>query len=426
MRAAPTIQSRLVAAKDAAVPDAASMEHAEECQHAEALSFRTDVLRGSIVVCSFSRGFYNGTSTLSAIRDVAQALGFAGFVLVADAQHGGDFLAQPLPFSVPGVMVPRVADAMVLWSYYAAHTVYGGSATVFGATAAITEGRVAAFTDAAPVVARYSSRGPDVIDRESTPADVLKPDILAPGDQVWAAWSALSVGETIFSGNHFAMISGTSMAAPHIGGVAALIRQRHPSWGPAAVASALSTTAWRHDRQKRPIMSEGFQIGSLNSGTPFHYGAGFVNPAGALDPGLVVAPEPDDYTSFLCSLPQLSPDDVLAATGLACQTPLASPVDLNLPSVTVSALRGSLFVRRRVTNVASNAETYLCSALPPAGVSVTVRPAWFEVAPGETQEVVIELRVTRASNAFSFGEILLAGSLDHLVRLPLAVRPLAT
>jgi hypothetical protein len=40
--------------------------------------------------------------------------------------------------------------------------------------------------------------------------------------------------------------------------------------------------------------------------------------------------------------------------------------------------------------------------------------------------VVIELRVTRASNAFSFGEILLAGSLDHLVRLPLAVRPLAT
>lgn len=323
-------------------------------------------------------------------------------------------------------MVPRVADAMVLWSYYAEHTVYGGSATVFGATAAITEGRVAAFTDAAPVVARYSSRGPDVIDRESTPADVLKPDILAPGDQVWAAWSALSVSEPIFAGNHFAMISGTSMAAPHIGGVAALIRQRHPSWGPAAVASALSTTAWRHDRQKRPIMSEGFQIGSLNSGTPFHYGAGFVNPTGALDPGLVVAPEPDDYTSFLCSLPQLSPDDVLAATGLACQTPLASPVDLNLPSVTVSALRGSLFVRRRVTNVASNAETYLCSALPPAGVSVTVRPAWVEVAPGETQEVVIELRVTRASNAFSFGEIVLAGSLDHLVRLPLAVRPLAT
>ncbi|KAJ1270249.1 hypothetical protein BS78_06G039500 [Paspalum vaginatum] len=421
-----TLQYRLVAAKDAAAPDAASMERAEECQDAEALRWRADVLRGSIVVCSFSQGFYNGTSTVTAILDVAEALGFAGFVLVANALYG-DFLAQPLPLPVPGVMVPRVADALVVWTYYAAHTVYAGSATVFGAAAAITEGRVATYTDAAPVVARYSSRGPGVADRASTPADVLKPDVLAPGDQIWAAWSALSVNQPMLAGDHFAMVSGTSMAAPHIGGVAAIIKQRHPSWGPAAVSSALSTTARRHDKHKGPIMSQGFAVGFLNRATPLDYGGGFVNPAGALDPGLILAPEPGDYVSFLCSLPQVSPDDVKAATGSACQAPLASPADLNLPSVTVSALRGSLCVRRRVTNVASSTETYLCSALPPAGVYVTVRPAWFEVAPGETQELVIELRVTSvASGAFSFGEIVLTGSLDHLVRLPLAVRPLAT
>ncbi|CAL5033390.1 unnamed protein product [Urochloa decumbens] len=368
---APTIKYRLVAAKDAA-----SMEWAEECQDAEALRWRAGILRDSIVVCSFSQGFYNGTSTVTAILDVAEALGFAGFVLVANALYG-DFLAQPLPFRVPGVMVPRVADAQVMWSYYAAHTVYARGATVFGATAVITEGRAAAFTDAAPAVARYSSRGPDVANGGgSTPADVLKPDILAPGDQVWAAWSALSANQPILAGDHFAMISGTSMAAPHVAGVAALIKQRHPSWGPAAIASALSTTAQRHDARRLPIMAEGFEIGSLLPATPFDRGAGFVNPAGALDPGLIVAPEPDDYVGFLCSLPQLSPHDVRAATGLACQEvgPLASSVDLNVPSITVAALRGSLSVRRRVTNVASDVETYLRSTLPPAGVDVTVRP----------------------------------------------------
>ncbi|RLM74012.1 subtilisin-like protease SBT2.4 [Panicum miliaceum] len=110
--AAPTLQYRLVAAKDAAAPDAASMERAEECQDTEALRWRAGVLRGSIVVCSLPRGFYKGTSTVTAILDVAEALGFAGFVLVASEQYG-DFLAQPLPFRVPGVMVPRVADAQV-------------------------------------------------------------------------------------------------------------------------------------------------------------------------------------------------------------------------------------------------------------------------------------------------------------------------
>jgi hypothetical protein len=88
------------------------MEQTEECQDAETLRPRAELLRGSIVLCSFSQGFVNGSSTVTAILDVAEDLGFAGFVLVADVRYG-DFVAQPLPFRVPGLMVPRVADAQV-------------------------------------------------------------------------------------------------------------------------------------------------------------------------------------------------------------------------------------------------------------------------------------------------------------------------
>ena len=49
-------------------------------------------------------------------------------------------------------------------------------------------------------MSRFSSRGPDFIDKSRKPVDVLKPDILAPGHQVWAAWSPISILDPILSG----------------------------------------------------------------------------------------------------------------------------------------------------------------------------------------------------------------------------------
>ncbi|VAH40417.1 unnamed protein product [Triticum turgidum subsp. durum] len=54
-------------------------------------------------------------------------------------------------------------------------------------------------------------------------------------------------------------------------------------------------------------MAEGFQLGMSQPATPFDCGAGFINPTGAMDPGLVLESGFDDYISFLCSLPQLGP-----------------------------------------------------------------------------------------------------------------------
>lgn len=84
--------------------------YVEECQFPEALDPRLVV--GSIVICTFSEGFYNGTSTLKAIINTARALGFMGFVLVANPAYG-DFIAEPIPFTVSGIMVPNVTNSQV-------------------------------------------------------------------------------------------------------------------------------------------------------------------------------------------------------------------------------------------------------------------------------------------------------------------------
>lgn len=86
------------------------------------------------------------------------------------------------------------------------------------------------------------------------------------------------------------MVSGTSMAAPHIAGIAALIKQKHPRWSPAAIKSALMTTATTLDRSGRPILAQQFsdrETLTLTPATPFDLGSGAVSPKAALDPGLI-------------------------------------------------------------------------------------------------------------------------------------------
>jgi subtilisin family serine protease len=75
-------------------------------------------------------------------------------------------------------------------------------------------------------LAHFSSRGPRVGD------GAIKPDVTAPGVDIVAARSKDSVID-VPVGDQYLRLSGTSMAAPHTAGAAALLLQEHPSWTPA-------------------------------------------------------------------------------------------------------------------------------------------------------------------------------------------------
>lgn len=131
--------------------------------------------------------------------------------------------------------------------------------------------------------------------------------------------------------------------------------------------------------------------------------------------------EYEDYMSFLCSLPNTDPSEVTKATGGSCIHSFDNPSDLNTPSVTISGLVGSLSVHRKVQNVANKPETYVVAVVPPNGVMVNITPTWFTLAPQEIQDLELKLNVTQALDDYSFGEVVLTGDLNHVVRIPLSV-----
>jgi subtilisin family serine protease len=260
----------------------------------------------------------------------------------------------------------------------------------------------------APAMADFSSMGPSV----SSGGDLLKPDITAPGVDVLAA-----VAPPGHNGQDFDLVSGTSMATPHISGIAALIKSKNPTWSPTAIKSALMTTASQLDNAGKPIQRAGANA------TPLDFGAGHVTPGSAFDPGLVYESEPQDWLRYTCGINVhlkvgQGDEDVCPIVGSI------DPSDLNYPSIGVGDLAGEQTVTRTVTNVSKLSSTYVAKVQAPAGFTVTVNPSVIVVGPGRsaTYKVTVK-RTTAAFGNWAFGALSWLDLRGHTVRSPIAVRP---
>ncbi|HEX2293440.1 MAG TPA: S8 family serine peptidase, partial [Gaiellaceae bacterium] len=172
-------------------------------------------LAGSLALISRGRCTF-----LSKATRAAQA-GAAGLVIV-DNRFGE---ANPIPLLLP-VRAGMISDldGANLRAYLAGR---GGRAPI-----RIGPGVTEIETGRSGIVTSFSAGGPTAFGHN------LKPDVAAPGGEILSATLREFTG-----GSPFANFDGTSMSAPHVTGAVALLRERHRTWTPRQLKSALMSTA---------------------------------------------------------------------------------------------------------------------------------------------------------------------------------------
>ena len=279
-------------------------------------------------------------------------------------------------------------------------------AATAGATATINQAAIV-YNVPAPFTASFSSRGPLL----AGGGDLLKPDLIAPGQDILAAVAPPGNG-----GRSFDLYSGTSMSSPHVAGLAALFKQKHPRWSPMAIKSALMTTG-------SDVLDGGTPAPNTNPILIFRQGAGHVQPASALDPGLVYDSGWNDWLAFICATQPQGLEATCNALWNAGYSRDAS--DLNLASIAIGDLAGVQTVKRRVTNVSGKPLTVTAALSGVNGFSTMVTPASLTLAKGETKEFSVTFTRTVAPlNAYTGGQLTWSGG-GYTVRSPIVVRPVA-
>ncbi|GMI66304.1 AUXIN-INDUCED IN ROOT CULTURES 3 [Hibiscus trionum] len=384
----------LISAADAKAANA-SVETAFLCQ---AGGIDPEKATGKVLVCLRGQNARVNKGLQAALA------GAVGMILANDILSGNEILADA--HVLPATHI-NYTDGLAVIAYV--NSTKNPSAYITPVTTHIG-------TKPAPFMAAFSSKGPNTI----TP-EILKPDITAPGVSVIAAFTE-AAGPTNEDFDkrrvQFNSMTGTSMSCPHVSGIVGLLKTLYPNWSPAAIKSAIMTTATTWDSLNEPILN----ASNIEAG-PFSYGAGHVQPNLAMDPGLVYDLATTDYLNFLCTLGY---NETLISLFSEGPYKCPKPIDLasfNYPSITIPNLAGSITVTRTVKNVGSPG-TYRAQVRGPIGISVYVNPRklkFEKVGEEKTFSVTLKVKNDYAVKEYVFGELIWSDNV-HYVRSPIVVK----
>ncbi|WP_421420033.1 S8 family serine peptidase (plasmid) [Pseudoalteromonas lipolytica] len=200
----------------------------------------------------------------------------------------------------------------------------------------------------------------------------LSPNIAAPGVDILAAYADDQPFTSFPQAMDWNVISGTSMATPHIAGALALVRQAHPDWSVAEVQSALQSTAGN-------VLDSGNTYGDDRF---FHGGSGLVNIEAAINAGFVMD---ETAENMLLANPRNGGD----------------PADLNVPSLVDTSCETTCSWIRTIK--ATKDGSWKVSAQAnhdEVSISFDVQPSEFSLKAGETQSVIVYATILDATTSW--------------------------
>lgn len=196
-------------------------------------------------------------------------------------------------------------------------------------------------------LASFTSGGPRTGD------SAAKPDLAAPG--------VSTLSTAVGSGTQGEILSGTSMAAPHVTGSAALVFQAHPSWTPAQVKAALMNTS-------TSALYAGGTLPSIRLA-----GAGIVQPGKAVDTSIIATTGPGT-SSISFGAPAIG-SPYSATAPITFWNTGASAVTLNLSSSNQALLGGSLSISKASVTVPAGGSATVNVKLTYSAAAVAALPA---------------------------------------------------